>query len=77
VSDLFKIEDGLSRIDYDKYDPDKMEAVNIALDRCPMRRIVLVGEPSAKDLAAVAKEQLPEVVRDDFKTTVNKTEWRG
>ena len=31
----------------------------------------------AKDLAAVAHEQVPEVVRDEFETTVDKTEWHG
>ena len=32
------------------------------------------GKP---DIAAVADEELPERVTADFKTTVDRTEWRG
>ncbi len=77
LSDLFKIEDNLSRIDYDKYDPEKMEEVNLVLEKCPMKRILYVGEPTEKDLQAVAEEQVPEIVKDEFKTTVNETDWHG
>lgn len=77
ISDLFKVEGNVSRIDYDKYEPGEMEEVNLVLEKCPMKRIVYVGEPSEKDLAAVAEEQVPEIVRDEFKTTVDKTEWHG
>ncbi len=77
ISDLFKIEDNVSRIDYDKYEPGKMEEINLVLEKCPMKRILYVGTPSEKDLAAVAGEQVPEIVRDEFKTTVDKTEWHG
>jgi len=76
-SDLFKVIDNLSRIDYDRYDPEKMQDVNVALDKCPMKRIVVVGKPSEKDLTAVAEEQLPSIVRDEFDTTVDKTTWHG
>ena len=77
ASSLFKVEDNLSAIDYDQYDPDKMEALNLAVNKCPMKRLVLVGRPSEKDLKAVADEKAPEVVQADFKTTVDQTEWRG
>ncbi len=77
ISDLFKIEDNVSRIDYEKYEPGKMEEINLVLEKCPMKRILYVGMPSEKDLAAVADEQVPEIVRDEFKTTVDKTEWHG
>ncbi len=77
ISDLFKLEDNVSRIDYDKYDPEKMDAVNVVLEKCPMKQIVYVGKPSEKDLAAVADRQAPEIVRDEFKTTVDETEWHG
>ncbi|HUS46607.1 MAG TPA: RnfABCDGE type electron transport complex subunit B [Phycisphaerae bacterium] len=77
ASDLFTVEDNISRIDYDKYDPEKMDAANVALTKCPMKRIVEVGKPSAKDLAAVADEAASDIVAPDFKTTVDKTEWHG
>jgi len=76
-SDLFQVEDNISRIDYDKYDPDKMDPLKVAIEKCPMKRLVMVGKPSEKDLAAVAAEEAPEMVEADFKTTVDKTEWHG
>ena len=77
ASDLFKVEDNISRIDYDKYDPEQMDAANIAVAKCPMKRIIEVGRPSEKDLAAVADKESPEIVTADFKTTVDKTKWHG
>ncbi len=77
ASELFKVEDNISRIDYDKYDPEKTDQINVALEKCPMKRILFVGKPSEQDLAAVAAEEVPEIVRDEFKTTVDETEWHG
>jgi len=77
LSDLFKIEDNISRIDYDKYDPEKMQDINVVLEKCPMKRLMYVGKPSKEDLAAVADEETPEIVRDEFRTTVDKSEWHG
>jgi len=77
LSELFTIEDNVSRIDYDKYDPEQMDGVNVVLEKCPMKRLIYVGTPSEKDLAAVADEEAPQIVRDDFKTTVDETEWHG
>ena len=77
VSDLFKVEDNLSRIDYDAYDPDKTDDLLAAVEKCPMKRLTFVGKPSEKDLAAVAEQKLPAVVEPDFKTTADETEWRG
>ncbi len=77
ASELFGVEENIPHIDYDKYDPEQMDSVMIALEKCPMKRIVLVGKPREKDLAAVADEELPDIVRDEFKTTVDKTEWHG
>ena len=77
MSDLFKIEDNISRIDYDKYEPGKMEELQVVLEKCPMKRILYVGTPTEKDLAAVAEEEMPDIVRDEFKTTVDKTDWHG
>jgi len=76
-SELFTVEENISRIDYDKYDPQELEEVNIALQKCPMKRIVTVGKPTERDLAAVADQQVPEIVKDEFKTTVNETDWHG
>jgi len=77
VSSLFKVEDNLSRIDYDAYDPGKTDEFQAAIEKCPMKRIVFVGKPSEKDLAAVAEEKLPGVIQPDFRTTADEAEWRG
>ena len=77
ASDLFKVEDNVSRIDYDKYDPEQLDAVNVVLEKCPTKRILWVGKPTEQDLAAVAGEEAPGIVRDEFETTIDKTEWHG
>jgi len=77
VHGLFKIQDNISRIDYDTYDPDKTQDLKAAIEKCPMKRLVFIGKPSERDLAAVADKELPEIVQPDFKTTVDETEWRG
>ena len=77
ASDLFIVENNISRVDYDKYDPEKMDAAMLALDKCPTRRVVLIGHPSEIDLAAFSDEEAPEIAKDDFKSTVDKTDWRG
>ena len=76
--DRFHMEGSLAQISYDDYDPDTLgESFAPALDKCPRESMVWVGKPSDKDLAAVADAELPERVEADFKTTVDKTEWRG
>ena len=35
------------------------------------------GKPSDDDLAKLVGEELPDVIKPDFKTTVDDTEWRG
>ncbi len=76
--ELFNVTDNIARIDYDKYDPEKMEQVVLALQKCPTKRIVPMGKPSPKDLEAVKDEHLPKhPIQADFKTTVDKTEWKG
>ena len=74
---LITIEDNRPRFDYDAYDPAALEAVQAAVEKCPMKRLLEVGKPSEKDLAAVADEKAPAIVEADFKTTVDKTEWHG
>jgi len=76
-SELFEVTDNIPRIDYDKYDPETMEAAQIAIEKCPMKRLTLVGKPTEKDLASVADEEAPAIVQADFKTTVDETEWHG
>jgi len=77
ISALFKIADNLPRIDYDQYDPDSVEEMKAAMEKCPRKRLIPVGKPSEKDLAAVADKEVPAVVQPDFKTTADKTEWWG
>ena len=77
LSDLFKVEDNVARIDYDAYDSERSEAVLKAIAKCPAKRLVYVGVPSEKDLAAVADEAVPAVVEAEPKTTVDKTTWQG
>ena len=80
TSELFKMDPlakNLPRIDYDKYDPQAMDALNVVVRKCPMKRILFVGKPSEKDLQAVEAEAIPEIVKVDFKTTVDKTDWHG
>jgi Na+-translocating ferredoxin:NAD+ oxidoreductase RNF subunit RnfB len=77
ANSLFEVQDNLSVIDYDQYDPDKMDALKLAVEKCPMKRLVLVGRPTEEGLKAVADKKVPEVVQADFKTTVDQTEWHG
>lgn len=74
--DLISMEGGLPSINYENYDPTD-ELLEKVLEKCPRKRMVFVGRPTEKDLAAVAGEELPESIQADFKTTVDDTEWRG
>ena len=77
VTDLISVEDNIPSIDYDKYDPAEMENVEVALTKCPMKRLVKVGDPSTRDVEAVSDEEAPTIVQADFKTTADDAEWRG
>lgn len=77
TSELFTVSDNIPLIDYDKYDPQQMGDLLVAIEKCPTKRIVLVGKPSPEDLAAVAQEETPKIIEADFKTTVDETEWHG
>ena len=77
VNELFEVSDNIPRIDYDKYDPQQVGEMLVAIEKCPMKRITFVGEPTAKDVVAVADEEVPPIVQADFKTTVDKTDWHG
>ncbi len=73
ISDLFTIEDNLSTINYDAYEPECGLDVIKACDKCPRKRLIFVGKSSTEDIA----EFSGEVIEPDFKTSVDDTEWRG
>ncbi len=76
-SEIFEVDDNLAHVDYDNYDPEKMEAADLVMDKCPMKGIVFVGDPSAEDLERTKDDDLPDLVESEFKTTVDDTEWQG
>jgi len=76
VNDLLHIESNVATLNYDNYDPAKVD-FSAALNKCPRESMLFVGKPSALDLAAVADEELPDRIEADFKTTADDTEWRG
>jgi len=76
-SGLFTIQDNLSILDYDAYDPTDREEVDLVLKNCPRKGLVFIGIPSAKDIDDTKDEELPEMVEPDFKSTVDDTQWRG
>jgi ferredoxin len=73
TSDLFTIENNLSTINYNAYEPVCSLDVLQACEKCPRHRIVFVGKKDTDDTVAFSGE----VVEPDFKTTVDDTEWRG
>ena len=77
ASGMFSVVDNLSTINYDDYTRENLASGLMAAKKCPRNRLVFVGTPTESDLQAVADEDLPEVVRPDFKTSVDDTEWRG
>jgi formate dehydrogenase beta subunit len=74
-ADLIQMGGNLPIIDYGSY--DHSADFEIAMDKCPRGSMLYVGKPTAKDIAAVAGEELPARIEADFKTTVDETEWRG
>jgi hypothetical protein len=75
ISKLFDIENNLPKIDYEHYDPS--EDLGPVLEKCPMKALIKIGMPGAKDLEAVKHEEVPETIEADFKTTADKTDWWG
>jgi RnfABCDGE-type electron transport complex B subunit len=73
TSDLFTIENNLSTINYNAYEPVCSLDVLQACEKCPRHRIVFVGKKDTDDTVTFSGE----VVEPDFKTTVDDTEWRG
>ena len=74
-ADQVEMDGSLPVIDYDQYSSES--DFQVALGKCPRASLILVGKPSAEDLAAVAEEELPDEIKADFKTTVDDTKWRG
>jgi len=54
VSELFTVEDNLAGIDYEKYDPQKTDALKAAIEKCPTKCIVSVGKVSENALPPIA-----------------------
>ncbi len=77
TSSLFKIENNLSTINYDAYEPTCSLDILDACQKCKRQRLVFVGKPSTDDLDKASDLKSPDVVEPDFKTTVDDTEWRG
>jgi len=74
-NDLMGMNGNLPGVQYELYDVEG--GFEPILSKCKQGGLTFVGKPSAKDLAAVADEELPDRVEADFKTTVDDTEWRG
>jgi Na+-translocating ferredoxin:NAD+ oxidoreductase RNF subunit RnfB len=74
---LFQVSDNLSSINYELYCRDYSAELQKAIEKCPQKRIVLVGKPSAKHLEATQDMAVPELLEAEFKTTVDDTEWWG
>lgn len=80
VSPLFAMAGHLPVLDYEGYDPKSPEqatSLGQSVEKCPMESLLWVGKPTARDILAVADEELPTRVRADFETTVDKAEWWG
>ncbi len=74
---LFQVEDNLSSINYGLYCKDYEADLKTAVEKCPQKRLVLVGRPTAKHLEETRDMEVPELIEADFKTTVDETEWWG
>jgi RnfABCDGE-type electron transport complex B subunit len=74
---LFTIQDNLSSINYDAYCQEYSEDLHKAFEKCPQKRLMLVGKPSAKHLEETKDMAVPELVEADFRTTADDMEWWG
>jgi electron transport complex protein RnfB len=77
ISDLFVVENNLSTLNYDKYEPDRMEELMAASEKCPRQRLVFVGPPLQEGETEFNIMSSEDAIAPDFKTTVDDTEWRG
>ena len=74
--ELVTMKDNVPVFNYDDYEADETKLIPI-VDKCKMESLIFVGKPTAEDLAAVADEHVPDQIRADFETTVDKTDWLG
>jgi Na+-translocating ferredoxin:NAD+ oxidoreductase RNF subunit RnfB len=74
-ANIFSMKGNLATIDYTDYDP--AQDVKTAIQKCPRKVMVTVGKPSPDDLKKTANENMSDIIRPKFETTVDKTEWRG
>lgn len=74
---LFQVQDNLSSINYDLYCQDYTEELKKAIEKCPQKKIILVGKPSSKHIEETMDMEVPELVEADFRTTVDDQEWWG
>jgi len=79
ASKAFSFSEGASipTLDYDQYDPAEMGDLNVAMTKCPQKRLLMVGDPSEHDIEATEDLDAPAIVKPSFETTVDKTEWHG
>ena len=77
LSEIITIENNLSVVDYECYGEECIPDLLKAIEKCPRKRLVFVGEPTPEESEAAMKLDAPDVVTPDFKTTVDDTEWRG
>lgn len=74
---LFEVQDNLSSINYDLYCQEYTEELHKAVEKCPQKKLILVGKPSAKHLEETKDMDVPELVEAEFRTTVDDQEWWG
>lgn len=73
--ELFTMNENLPVLNYDQYELEM--DLGPVLEKCPMHSLVYVGKPTPEDKAAVKGEEVPALVKADFETTVDKTDWWG
>ena len=75
-SDLLVMEGNLPTVDYasESYLAADFTA---SLDKCPAESLVFVGTPSPQDLQATTDEDLPDRIKSEFETTVDRADWWG
>lgn len=75
-SNLLVMEGNLPVVRYDA-DEYLLADFSASLEKCPAESLVYVGTPSPEDLAATADEELPDRVKAEFDTTVDRADWWG
>jgi electron transport complex protein RnfB len=76
ISSLFTVENNLSVLNYEEYSDDRMAELVEASKKCKRQRLVFVGPPPKKAVEGGDDASL-NVIKPEFKTTVDETKWRG